>query len=176
MAHLHLARCLAALETEALKGAGERPPGEVLIEKVGFASADLHVEIAQQIVDERFPADLQAVTATFPFDAGAVGAVKTTRARASANARMQRPRIVAPDPKDLCVVLLAADHTRLDEAWFSPVHTLWLEGMDPQGHPTHDRRDETAFEVSVELLSPVAPARVLIYDAAGKRLAEHEIK
>jgi len=176
MSHLHLARCYVALETEALKGAGERHPGEVLIEKVGFGSADLHLEMAQRIVDERHPPALQAVTATFRFDAGAVRDVQTSRARASANARIQRSRAVAPGARDLCVVLLAADRTRLDEAWFAPVRTLHQDGVGPDGQPWHERRDETSFDVSVELLAPVAATRVLVYDATGTRLAEHAIR
>lgn len=170
MSHVGIARAYAVLEAAALKDAGDRPLGEVLVEKVGFASSDLHIEIAQSLIDAH--PDPEAVTATFPFDAGKVGAVKTTRAKSSANARVQRPRAAAPNARDLCVVLLAADRTRLDEEWFAPVRTLWIDGVDEKGGPAPDRKDLTSFEVSVELLALSPPARVLVFDADGKKIAE----
>jgi hypothetical protein len=171
MAHVAIARCYTVLEAEALKSAGDKPVGEVLIEKVGVGSSDVHIDCAQKIVD-RFPADLQAVTATFMFDKGEVKQLETSRAVASANVRSQREKAALPGPKQLSVVLLAADHARLDEGWFSPVQTIRIDGMDAAGHWTPAERHETTFQVSIELLSPSVATRVIVYDAAGKRLAE----
>src|SRR5205085_10320935 len=69
---LDLARCYAVLEEKALEGAGDRPVGEVLMEKVGIGNADMHIDMAQRLVDERFGPDLASATVSFLFEGGVV--------------------------------------------------------------------------------------------------------
>jgi len=52
---------------------------------------------------------------------------------------------------------------------------VYTDGAIVDGKPTASHRDESDFDVSVELLAPSTPgaaARVLVFDGSGKRVFE----
>jgi hypothetical protein len=174
VAHLHLARTLAVLEADALKEAGDRSAGEVLIERVGAGASDVHVDMAQLIVDqaaEAAPDGLPSVRVSFTFDAGKVGKVEVERGTVPAARAQQREASSAPQPGHWLVLLVGQERLRVDEAWFAPVRTMYMDGGEP-GRETHERRDETTFPVSVDLLALDPTARVLVIDPQGRRVVE----
>lgn len=172
MAHIYLARALRHLEAKALEGIGDKSPGEVLAEKIGAGASDVHVDMATDVVGDDEAAKIPAVVATFRFEDGAVKDPKVERGTASGNARIQRSQVAASEPGHWSVALLAADGVRVAEGWFAPVQTLFIDGMDESGKPTHGREDSTKFDVSLELLALEPGARVAVFDPAGKRMAE----
>ena len=172
MAHIYLARALRHLEAKALEGIGDKSPGEVLNEKVGAGASDTHVDMASETVGDDEAAKIPAMVAVFRFEDGAVEDPKVERGTASGNARIQRSQVAASEPGHWSVALLAADGVRVAEGWFAPVQTLFMDGIDESGKPTHGREDLKTFDVSLELLALEPGARVVVFDPAGKRMAE----
>jgi len=133
----------------------------------GSEHAEEHLDMAREIVERTFPKPCPVVSVTFVFDKGEVKDLKIDAGKASANDLDQRSAAAEAEDRDLRVVLFAEDHGLLDERWFEPVQTLYVDGPDEKGMDTHERVVKKTFEVSLSLLAPRPGARVAIYDAAG---------
>jgi hypothetical protein len=176
LAHLCLARVYRTLEEAAMRTPEAKGAGAILVEKVGAGSSDTHIEMAQEIVDKSFPEPIGALDVTFTIDAGVIRDVKTAARTASGNARMQRSSVAAPEAGSFRAALVGADHEVLDERWFAPVERLHVDGNGPGGKPEGGHSDRATFTAAIELLAPREGERVLFFDAAGKRIAQANVR
>jgi hypothetical protein len=146
----------------------------VLFVRVGAGASDVHVEIAQLMVDQAAvaaPDGLPSVRVSFTFDAGKVGKVEVERGTVPVARVQQREASSAAQPGHWLVLLVGPERLRVDEAWFAPVRTMYMDGGEP-GRETHERRDETTFPVSLNLLALDPATRVLVIDPQGRRVVE----
>jgi hypothetical protein len=176
MAHVYLFRTFYRLQTELVEKSGRvESVGTLFIEKLGFGTADLHYEMASELLKIKEKGSLRVLKVRFLFDNSAIKDFKTETARV----------VNLKDRGDFAgeiaqtglwrVELLGRDRHCLDEAAFVPQRTICWDGINAAGQMTGGSKIVTTFSVELMLAMQQDAERVVIYDAVGKKAYEHRL-